>query len=1076
MKNVKFSIPYIGNLKKITQAIKICLLLLFISTATSMADDGVSSKVKESSGLKNSNILDQTQKTLTGEVTDNNGEPLPGVTVVVKGTTIGTVTNFDGKFSVDVPDDAEILVFSFVGFKPQEYTIAGQNVFNITLEEETVGLDEVVVVGYGTQKKESVVGSISQIKGKELQEVTMGISNVEEALQGNLPGVVAIQGSGVPGRNDMQIYIRGQASWNGSGQPLILVDGAPREIDNIDFNDIENISVLKDASATAVFGVQGANGVILITTKRGQKGKAQLSLQANATTKFVSKLPEKLDVYDAIMEANSSIMRELPHNEQVWLNNYRPIAIADRFRNPGSVEESYIYPNVDWKDALLKDFAQDYRVNLSVRGGGNSARYFASLAYQSVADIFDGNSYDTGKSYESGFGYDRFNFRSNIDFDITKTTELSVNLGGFYGIQKTPGNLNLVTNAIYELAPNAYTPIFPDGAFGRDDRDIFANTNPLVTLTNTGYTTTNTFNVNTDFVLKQKLDFVTKGLSFQGRLSLDNRSNSQQRLNDPGGDGQENVIYRVYNTEFEERIESPSGVNDFGFVPYPWTLQSASIQDGTIYRRLLYDLSLNYSRTFAEKHSVTGLALLRRNQSGTGNGFLRYREDWVGRVTYDYDKRYFLDLSGAFNGSEKFGPGYRFDLFPALAVGWTLSNEAFMSEVDWVNLLKIRGSYGLIGDDSGGNRFEYQKTWSNGGGAFIVPNASNTRSPYTFYTESNVGNPDLQWETAVKYNIGAEIGLFKNKITAELDFFGEDRSNILIPSSQRAVPEWFGASPPAFNRGEVEVRGYEILLGANHTFGNGLNIFGNYTFTQAKDLVIDREDPELRPFYQKAEGYPIGQPRSAIPAEIMGSLDDLYSSTPRVGGQEFIRTGYYNLVDYDGDGVYNGSFDNVPYGYPTRPQRTWSATVGAKYKGWKLSVQFYGTQNTNRVYSSRTFSNGIDTFFEHELGYWTKNNPTGVLTQPTFGFAQGASDPRSSFFDGSLTRLKSVALSYNIPKRTCEKLGVQALSVFANGNNLFLWTDLPDDREFNSSQTQDSSYRGDYPTMARINFGFNLDF
>ena len=1017
----------------------------------------------------------QAQNIVSGTVTDSQGVPLPGVSVVQQGTNQGTSTDFDGKYSLRILSADATLEFTYIGFETTTILVNGQATIDVALQEFVESLDEVVLVGYGTQKKESVVGAISQINGEDLQELTAGITNVEEALQGNLPGVTTIQGSGVPGRNDMQIFIRGQASWNGSGQPLILVDGAPRDIDNIDFNDIEKLSVLKDASATAVFGVQGANGVILITTKRGQKGKAQLSLQFNTTSKFVSKLPEKLNVYDAIMEANASILRELPHNEASW-DFYRPIAVAERFFNPSSAEEALIYPNVDWRDVLVKDIAQDYRINLSVRGGGDKARYFGSLAYQTVSDIFDGDSYDNGKGYNSGFGYDRFNFRSNIDFDITKSTEFSVRLGGFYGSQQSPGNMNLVTNAIYELAPNAYTPVFPDGSFGRDDRDIFANTNPLVTLTNTGYSTTNTFSINTDFQLKQKLDFITKGLSFQGRFSLDNRSVSRQVLNDQGADGQENVRYRIYDEDFIERIESPNGINDFDFVPFPWTLSASNIQDGTIRRNLLYDFSFNYSKTFADKHALTALALVRRRESGTGNGFLVYREDWVSRVTYNYDKRYFLDVSGAYNGSEKYGPGYRFEVFPAVAAGWTVSNEAFMSEVDWVNNLKLRGSYGLIGDDSGGARFEYQKTWNIGGGAYINPNGSNQRSPYVFYKEANVGNPNLQWETAVKYNFAVELGLFNNKITAELDFYGEDRSDILIPSSQRAVPEWFGANPPAFNRGKVEVRGYEIVLGANHTFENGLNIFGNFNFNHVKDLVLDREDPELTPFYQKAAGYSIGQPRSPIPGEILGSLDDLYSSTPRVNGQEYIRPGYYNLVDYDGDGFYNGAFDNVPFGYPVRPQRNWSATVGAKYKGWRLSVQFYGTQNANRVYSSRTFSNRIDTFFAHELGYWTKDNPTATRTQPTFGFGQGASDPRSNFFDSSLTRLRAIALNYTFPKKACEKLGVKGLSVFANGNNLFLWTDLPDDREFNSSATADSSYRGDYPTTARVNLGLNLDF
>lgn len=1014
-------------------------------------------------------------QTISGKV-NADGMPVPGATVLVKGTSKGVFTDFDGNYSIEASPKS-ILIFSYLGYGTQEVAVAGKKQININLEQEGEALDEVVVVGYGTQKKASVVGAITQVKGKDLQELTMGITNVEEALQGQVPGLSAIQGSGVPGRNDMQIFIRGQASWNGSGQPLILVDGVERDINNVDFNDIENLSVLKDASATAVYGVQGANGVILITTKRGKKGKAKLSLQANTTMKIVSRLPEKLDAYSAILEANSSIMRELPFASSSW-NRIRPLAIADKYRNPANAEESLTYPNVDWSDLLLKDFAQDYRVNLSVRGGSDKARYFSSLAYQKESDIFDGKKIDNGKGYASEFSYERFNFRNNIDFDLTSSTELSVNLGGFYATQQTPGNLNLVTNAIYELAANAYIPLYPDGAYGRDFSDIFANTNPLVTLANTGYTTTNTFQINTDFILKQKLDFITKGLKFQARYSIDNTSRSQQNLNDPGGDGQENVVYRIFNpTDLSTPIPvSPNGVNDFAYRTFPWTVGASNIQDNSIRSNALYDFSLNYSNTFSKKHNVTALALFRRQKRGVPNNFSVYREDWVGRVTYDFDKRYFLDISGAYNGSEKYGPGYRFDLFPAVAAGWTVSNESFMESVKWLNKLKFRGSYGLIGDDKGGSRFAYQPTWNIGGGAYINPGSSNQSSQYVFYSEDNVGNANLQWETAIKYNFGAELGLFKNKITAEVDIFGEDRSNILIPSSQRAVPEWFGASPPPFNRGEVEVRGYEISLGANHTFGNGLNIFGNLNFTQAKDIVLDREDPEFRPFYQKSAGYPIGQPRSSIPGEIMASLDDLYSSTPRVNGQDFIRTGYYNIVDYDGDGAFNGQFDNVPFGYPNRPQRTWATTVGAKYKGWRLSVQLYGTQNTNRNYTSRTFTNQTDTFFSHELNYWSKNNPNATRTQPAFSFTQGTSDPRSNFWDASLTRLRSVALNYSVPKKVCDKLGVDALTLLANGNNLFLWTDLPDDREFNSSQTADSQIRGDYPTMARFNFGFNIDF
>ena len=1018
----------------------------------------------------------EAQNRISGVVKGVDGIPLPGVSVVQKGTTRGASTDFDGNYSIELTSGERTLVFSYLGFKTVEIAVNGRTTINVSLEGDVETLQEVVLVGYGTQKKESVVGAIAQVKGEDLRERAAGIANVEEALQGNLPGVTTIQGSGIPGQSDMQIFIRGQSTWNGSGQPLVLVDGVKRSMSDIDMNDIEKLSVLKDASATAVFGVEGANGVILITTKRGQTGKAQLSLSVNSTIKMVSKLPEKLDSYAAILEANSSIVRELGIEPTSW-GDYIPLAIADKYRNPLTEQESYIYPNVNWEDEILKDFAQDNRVNLSVRGGGKTAKYFGSLAYQTVNDIFDGEKYDNGKGYLGEYKYERFNYRSNIDFNITNTTELSVNLSGYYGVRETPSSLNTVVNGIYEIAPNLYTPVYPGGYYGQYIDDGFGITNPVVSLTNTGYDTYTNFQVNTDFILKQKLDFITKGLSFQARFSLDNNMVSRQSLVDRGADDVENLTYLIYSGD-QETFLSPNGVNDFDFAQFPWTLGTSSVQDGTRFRNMVYDASFNYNNTFDDKHNVTALFLVRRQETARGSVFPTYREDWVGRVTYDYDSRYFLDVNGAYNGSERFGPGYRFDLFPSVAAGWTVTNESFMEDVDWLNKLKFRGSYGLVGDDKLPGRWNYLSQWTNGGAAYLVPSSyagSGATSPYIFYGEDVVGNPDLQWETAIKYNLGAEVSLFNGLVSAEFDYFAEDRDNILLSGSSRSVPDFFGTAPPDFNVGEVEVRGYEVVIKANHTFGNDLNVFGNINFTQAKDKVIEKEDPAFRAFYQNAAGYPIAQIRSAIPAGIMTNWDDVYMSTPMVTNQGDIRVGYYDLVDFDGDGVYNSSFDNAPFGYPTRPQRNWSATVGAKYKGFGLSVQMYGTQNTFRNFGNRTFNNQTHLIFTQDTDYWTVDTPNNTDTQPLWRATTGA-NPRDNWYDASLTRLKSVAISYNIPKKTCEKLGISSLKVFANGNNLALWTDLPDDREFNGNVTADSNFRGDYPTLKRFNLGFNMNF
>ena len=1013
------------------------------------------------------------QDRVSGVVTDAGGMPIPGVSVVQKGTMKGASTDFDGEYSFELTLGEQILVFSYVGFKTQEIQINGRTTINVTLIEDVESLDEVVVIGYGTQKKESVVAAITQIKGEDLMERTAGIANVEEALQGNLPGVTAIQGSGVPGEDNLKIFIRGRSSWNSDGDPLVLVDGVKRSMNDIDMNDIENLSVLKDASATAVFGVEGANGVILITTKRGQIGKAQLSLSVNTTIKTVSQLPNKLDSYDAILEANSAILRGMAQAPNTW-NNYTPLDVADRYRNPSSLEESYIYPNVDWEDELLKDYAQDYRINLSVRGGNKTAKYFGSLAYQTVEDIFDGGRYDSGRGYLGEYRYDRFNFRSNIDFNITNTTELSVNLAGFYGVRENPGSLGNVTNGLYLIAPSLYTPVYPDGLYGQPFSYFNVYNNPFVTLSGLGYTTFRTFQTNSDLILKQKLDFITEGLSFQGRFSLDNSQRSKQSLNDGG------VIYRVYSSDGVEEILIPDSNTRFGYVQPPWTLGNSQVEDDQRRRRMVYDASLNYNKTFNEKHNLTGLFLVRRQESARGTGlfaFPTYREDWVGRVTYNYDTRYFLDINGAYNGSEQFGRGFRFDLFPSVAAGWTVSNEAFMENVDWLNLLKFRGSYGLIGDDGfinsdGVGRWNNLTQWESGGSAYLVPSDYQGVSPYTFYRESVVGNPNLQWEESVKYNIGAEFNLFNGLLTGEIDYFAEDRSKIVIVNTILA-PDFVGASPPLVNRGIVEIRGYEIVLGSNYTFDNGLNLYGDFNFTQAIDEVIVRDDPALRAAYLNDAGFNIGQGRTGIPAGILTSWDDIYSSTPLNENQSTVRPGYYDLVDFDGDGVYNSNFDNAPFGYPNQPQRTWGLTLGARYKGFSVSAQLYGTQNASRLYSNQTFSNSTPLIFEQDLDYWTVDTPNNTDTQPSFG-VPGATNPRDNWLDASLTRLRAVSLSYDIPSETCEKLGLKKLQIFANGNNLFLWSNLPDDREFNTSGEARS--RGDYPTLKRFNFGFNMNF
>ncbi|HKK63574.1 MAG TPA: hypothetical protein VJ951_13505, partial [Bacteroidales bacterium] len=370
------------------------------------------------------------------------------------------------------------------------------------------------------------------------------------------------------------------------------------------------------------------------------------------------------------------------------------------------------------------------------------------------------------------------------------------------------------------------------------------------------------------------------------------------------------------------------GVNDFRFVQLPWTLDALNVNDNSRRTRLNYELHLNYNRTFAEKHATTALLLFKREKSSRSNYVPATREDWVGRLTYNYDSRYYIDVNGAYNGSSKFGDNYRFDFFPSAAVGWRISEEAFMADLSWLDGLKFKASYGMVGHDGSlwQNRWLDQTQYRSGGYAYMdSENFGNLQEVYQFYMESVVGNPLIHWETSIKTNYGFELVVLDNHLTVDYDYFTENRKDILVSGTDRSVHDIFGADPPTANTGETEVKGHEIVMGARHRFNNGLSVNGNFSFTRAKDKVIKKEDPELRADYQKDAGFPIGTNRTPIPGDLLTSLDDLYTSIPLESGQSLRRTGYYEYLDYNGDGVYSGTYDNVPYGYTNRPENTWTA-------------------------------------------------------------------------------------------------------------------------------------------------------
>jgi len=1033
-------------------------------------------------------VLAQNGITVKGNVTDNTMEPLIGASVVVKGqTSVGTVTDFDGNFVLKVPSESTVLVISYVGMTSKEVKIGKQREFKVSLQDDTQ-LEEVVVVGFGQQKKASVVGAITQTTGEVLERAA-GIGSVSAALTGNLPGIATIASTGQPGEEDPRIYIRGAAAWNQDAQPLILVDGVKREIKSVDVSSVATVSVLKDASATAVYGVEGANGVILITTKRGQEGKARIDIGFNATLKAVSKLPRKYDSYDGYMLRNEAIEHELALGGDASWAYYRPQTFINNFRNQdytvkpqydaqgnylGDYSQAERYPNIDWQDEMFNSTALSYNTNINFSGGTKFVKYFVAFDFQNEGDMT--KIWDNRQGYEGGYTYNRLNVRSNLDFQITKTTQFRVNLAGSNAQQKSPryyygnnGEFFQQQNwaGAYGMPPNLFPVQFSDGSWGY--YPLVSNiANSPMNVSTAGYELKTITRVFTDFSLEQKLDFVTKGLVARGTISWDNQFNEGDR-----GISDLHKTKRAYMLPEDGQLSPENLINPTtGFDFYEersWTTQAGSV--GSTFRATEMSLQLFWGRQFGD-HNVTAMGNWKRRISAGGTELENRREDWVFRTTYDYKSRYFAEVNGAYNGSQKFSPDNRFAFFASGAAGWMLSEEKFMKPLKdkkIIDMLKIRGSIGQIGDDSAGDRWAYLTGWSVVGPYKM--NIDTSDSPFTGYKESSIANPDLRWATVLKRNIGFDYAFLGGMFAGSFDWFRDDRKDIFIYGTDRSVPSYYGAAKtPDINKGEIKNVGFEVELRFNKVLNNGMRFWANTNYTYAHNKIILKDDPALIPSYRKAQGYSQGQFTSFIDNGFIGSYDELYSIPARQSSDEAVLIGDHYIVDFNGDGVVDETNDRAPYGYTGNPEHTYNATIGWEWKGFSMFAQLYGVTGVTRDVGLTSFNNKLLTVYDNGT-WWNPVDGTGEVVVPRFTTQVAYNDGTQYLYDGSYFRLKNVEVAYTWTKGWIKKLGFSSLKVYLNGNNLFLITKMPDDRESNYGW---SGGGGAYPTVRRYNFGFKL--
>lgn len=777
----------------------------------------------------------QDKITVSGNVSDESGEPIIGATVMEALTTNGVVTDFDGNFKIQVKNEKATLKITYIGMIAQNIRVGNQRNVKVVLKDENKSLGEVVVVGYGHQKKESVVGAIGQVSNKELLQSPS--ANVSQALSGKVAGLVTTQTSGAPGADDMKLYIRGRASFAGDNQPLIMVDGVEREFSQIAPDDIESISVLKDASATAVYGVRGANGVVLITTKRGTDAKPVVSLTANWQWSSPTRGDTYLNSYDSVRLLEEALAND---GQPSQYNAHDIEMFRKSCAGELSGDDALLYPNVDWYDAVLRNSAPAQRYNVNIQGGTKRMRYFVSAEYYDQQGLFKNFSEDQygNKSNQS---YNRIGFRANLDFLLTKDLTVSVNFGTRFEERKGPNSNEAFDGSYSQTFYNLnHTPgwLFPVSYQLRNDdgtvRNLYAGSsqyqdNPVARLAKAGfYRATNTIN-ETNFIANYKMDWLTPGLSARAMVSFDY-----------------NAYYdRKFTANFAT-YELNRGASNFNIVDsyYKYNSDTQLVyagDDQTTTYKLYIEGQLNYARKFG-KHDVTGMLLYNQNDYRYQAELARRYQGLVGRATYGYDDRYLAEVNFGYNGSENFRKGKRFGFFPAFSLGWRLSNEKFMKPAEkWLDNLKIRASYGEVGNDQylvNGvrQRFLYEEKWVQYANAYRF----GTKGVTTIY-ESQYPNYNVTWEKAHKYNAGVDFSFLNGLLFGSFDYFYEKRNNIL--TSYQSRPEWVGTTMAAGNLGETHNQGFELELHHSNTIGKDFRYNIGFSFSHAKNKIVNMDEP-----------------------------------------------------------------------------------------------------------------------------------------------------------------------------------------------------------------------------------------
>lgn len=1025
-------------------------------------------------------------QTVKGLVKDEKG-PLAGATVLEKGVPSNGVSADElGRFEITLKGKSNILLVDAMGHQSQEVNVSGKGAVTIELPIDNKEMEQVVVVGYGRQKKVTLTGAVASVKGDELQRIPT--ASVQNALTGKVPGFTSQQRTGIPGADGAAFFVRGQSSFAGNNAPLILVDDIEysySQFARLDANEIESISVLKDASSTAIFGIKGANGVVLVTTKRGKVGKPKISVKSETSVSQPTIFPEFLDAYETASLYNQAQINDnnaLP----TPVPNFQPRFTEEDLRLFKSGEDPWGHPNVNWKEVLFRDFTTQTRSNVDISGGTSAVRYFVSAGYLWQNGML--KNFGSGNGLNSDYYYKRYNYRSNLDVKASKSLYLRFDLYGNVGERNEPnpqgGGSN--TDIFYDynnfkvLAPFAYNIYNPNGTFSYANLypEMYSTINNVVgRLTYNGYKRDFENNMYLAMNANQKLDFLTQGLSLKGVMSY---ATMHTFGRDMGFPSDATVDFPSFYYNKTTGVYTP-----FDASTYRVRRSFLTYSAGNPYRKLNLQAQFNYDRRFKDHH-VFGLLMANRQtqvayvSSSAADANKNYipanTRGYAGRIGYDYRQKYLVEFNSAYNGTDAFASGNAYGFFPAVSLGWNISDESFFKSLDvlqWISRWKIRGSWGIVGsDDIGNGQTSYLHEFRTGGSASFGETHTNS----TGIQEGNLGNEDVTWEKERKLNIGTDIGLFRNRLSLSVDVFDHLRYDII--TARGTMSSMFGAPIPMVNIGEVQNRGYEIELSYKDKVGKNFNYFINGNYAYVKNTILDKDEPILPNPWQQATGHSIGQ---LLVYNWIGfySAADIADTKVAKPTSDMVRPGDLKFQDYNNDGVIDDN-DRGYFGLPNYPTTSYALTLGFNYKKFNVSMMFQGAKD----FYLRGVAGAIQAFSSNlqpiHREYWTPergdNAKYPVLSQKVTGVSAPADFPSTFWFiPGDFIRLKNMEIGYQLPKNWFNMLRFDDARVYASGYNLFTWSKLTRLYQFDPEASSGND-RVSYPPQRMINLGVSLTF